>query len=181
MGQKKTLEELQLEIAQVELQTKTHQLKKAKADNDDLEAKEIRRHEANRLRMSELAQGQRNHAATVKACRHKSGGTPKNILKGGGIGSFSIISRTVLPDGVSVLLQCPRCRMIMYPPTPPAKELEAKNAKLFAAAEKQYAIDKVVYAKLIEESEDQGLEHAMRGPTFLFKNAEGVPIIPERV
>lgn len=169
---KKTLEQVQLEIAEVELQTKLLLLGQAKRSNEDFEVKEQRRREGNKRRMSELAAMRRNHEATVKSCRHKSGGSPKSILKGGGIGAFSIITRTIMPDGVTVLLQCPRCRMLLYTPHPSLKESNPK----------QYLKDLEIYNKYLEESQDNGLEHAeMRGPTFFFQNAQGVPVVPVRV
>ena len=167
-----SVEEIQREIALVELQTKRLGLAEAKKRNAEFEATETRRHEANKKRMDELAEGRRNHENVIKTCRHKSGGTPKNILKGGGIGSFSLITRAIMPDGVTILLQCPRCRMMKYPPEP---SLKKANPNL-------YLEELTEYNRLLEESTDNGIEHAeMRGPTFMFKNAEGVPIVPERV
>lgn len=164
-------EDLQREILQVELETKKLLLDEAKKRNLDLKESERRRHDANKTRMRELEEARRNHEATVRKCRHKSGGSPTNILKGGGVGSFSLLSRTILPDGVSVLLQCPRCRMLKYPPTLALKKSDPKA----------YVEELKEYKRLLEESQDNGLEHAeMRGPTFLFQNADGVPFIPER-
>jgi hypothetical protein len=167
----RSLEDLKREIAVVELQTKRLQLERQKRDNELFEEVERRRREGNKRRMSELAEARRTHAATVKICRHKSGGTPKNILKGGGVGSFSIITRTILPDGKTILLQCQRCRMLKYPP----------EASMKKKSPERYAVELAEYNRLLEESMDLGLEHAeMRGPTFMFTNHDGVPIIPER-
>lgn len=168
----KSNEEMQREILEVELQTKHLQLAEARKRNADFEEAERRRHDANQKRMSELAEGRRNHAATVKHCRHQSGGSPANVLRGGGRFAFSLIQRTIMPDGVTVLLTCPRCRMMMYPPSEAMKKADAK----------QYKADLEEYNRLLQKSIDEGIEHnESRGPTFMFKNAEGVPIIPERV
>lgn len=168
---KQTAEELQAEILQVELQTKKLLLAQARRDNAAFVDGEKKRRDNNRRRMAELAEMQRNHAATVKACRHKSGGDPSNILKGGGIGSFSIISRAVMPDGVTILLQCPRCRMLRYPPPASMKKAEPEK----------YLAELAEYNRLLEESRDNGIQHAeMRGPTFFFQTGEGVPFVPER-
>ena len=168
---KRSVEDLQREILEVELQTKEIMLAQAKQNNAEYEAKEQRRHAMNRQRMNEMAEGRRNRAAVVKECRHKSGGTPANILRGGGIGSFSIISRVLLPDGVTRVLQCPRCRMVMYPPT----------AKLKADDPQAYLAQLQEYNRLLEISRESGLEFAeTRGPTFFFQK-DGVPIVPDIV
>ena len=170
--EERSLEEIQRQIAEVELQTKTLLLDQARRSNDDFLTGERRRKEANQRRMAELDELRRNHEATVKRCRHRSGGTPKDIQKGGGIGSFSIISRAILPDGVTILLQCPRCRMLKYPPS---DRLKKEDPKL-------YLQELTEYNRLLEESNENGIEHCeLRGPTFMFKNKDGVPVIPERV
>lgn len=167
----KSMEELQREIAETELKTKQLLLRQAQKSNADFEAAEERRHESNRLRMAELKQGRENHARIVKLCRHRSGGRPQDILKGGGIGSFSVISRVLLPDGVTKVLFCPRCAMIMYPPE---KSLAKQDPK-------KYAEELEEYSRLLAISEEEGLEFAeTRGPTFFFTK-DGVPFVPERV
>jgi hypothetical protein len=58
---------------------------------------------------------------------------------------------------------------------PPQQSLKKEDPKLYLKE-----LDE--YNKLLEQSIEEGLEHAeMRGPTFMFKNEDGVPIIPERV
>jgi hypothetical protein len=161
--------ELQEKILRVELQTKLLSLAEADRQNKGFLENEKRRHQANEQRMVELEAGRKNREAIVQQCRHKSGGTPKNILKGGGIGSFSIISRAILPDGKSILLQCPRCRMLKYPPD---QKLKKTDPKLYARQLEEYNA-------LLEQSME--MENAeLRGPTFLFER-DGVPIIPDRV
>ena len=76
-----------------------------------------------------------------------------------------------MPDGKTILLQCPRCRMMKYPPT---KALKESNPK-------KYAEELAEYNRLLQMSIDEGIEDSeLRGPTFLFENKEGVPFIPER-
>jgi len=164
-------EELQQKILRVELQTKTLLLAEADQRNKQFLDEDRRRRQANRQRMVELEAGRKNREKIIKSCRHRSGGTPKNILKGGGIGSFSILSRAILPDGKSILLQCPRCRMMKYPPS---QALKKEDPKLYAKALEEYN-------DLLEKAIDEGLEFGeTRGPTFLFEK-DGVPIIPDRV
>ena len=165
-------EELQAEILRVELETKTLQLAEARQRNHDFIEVEKRRRQANQQRMTELETGRKTRERIIKICRHRSGGTPKNILKGSrSAGSFSLLTRAILPDGKSVLIQCPRCRLMAYPPNPSLKKEDPKR----------YAQELEAYNSLLEQSIEEGLEHAeTRGPTFLFER-QGVPIIPDRV
>lgn len=168
---KMSLEEINREIAAVELETKRLMLAEQKKRNADFSEAERRRHEANKKRMDELEQANKNHERIVRTCRHRSGGTPANLLRGGGRFSFSLITRAVMPDGKTILLQCPRCRMMKYPPT---KALKESNPK-------EYAEELAEYNRLLQMSIDEGIEDSeLRGPTFLFENKEGVPFIPER-
>lgn len=162
--------EMQAAILRVELQTKMLGLNEAARKNKEFVENERNRHESNRRRQAEMAEQARNQAGTEQQCRHQSGGKPDNILKGGGIGSFSIISRAIMPDGVTVLLQCARCGMKRYPPTDALKKEDPRK----------YLAELTEYNKLLDDAVATDME-PLRGPTFVFKNAEGVPIIPERV
>lgn len=168
--QNMSTEEMQRAIARVELQTKMLGLRAAERQNHEFEETERLRHEANRKRQSELRQMDAAQRAREDECRHKSGGKPDSLLKGGGIGSFSIISRALMPDGVTILLQCARCGMKRYPPTDALKKSDPKK----------YLEELDVYNKLLEQAVEADMS-PLRGPTFVFKNAEGIPIVPERV
>lgn len=180
-----TGEALQERIAQVELQTKMLNLRAAERANRDFEQRDEINAKQNAQRQKELAQLEQVHEANVRACRHKSGGRPGNILKGGGVGSFSTITRTLMPDGVTVFLQCARCRMRKYTPEKPVKPLGDAATKIalakYEAALTKYADDLEEFNELHEQSVDAGFDNFMRGPTFAFKTAEGVPFIPARV
>jgi hypothetical protein len=156
----------------VELQTKRLQLAQAKRSNEEYEQREEQRHRNNKMRQAQLAGIAAAEQSMVAQCYHKSGGYPKNILHGGGSNSFSLITRAVMPDGVTILLQCSRCRMKLYPPT----------QKLRKADPKQYKADLQKFNDLLKLSEEAGApDNVIMGPTFAFKNEEGVPFIPERV
>jgi hypothetical protein len=171
----RSLEEIQREILEVELETKKLNLAEAKQRNAEFVQREEMRRKHNRQRMSELKAGRDAAEAVVRECRHKSGGNPTNILRGGGIGSFSILTRALMPDGVTRLIQCSRCRLKVYFRLLTAPE-EAKLQKGDPDKFAHYLEGK----RLFEISKDQGLEHAeLRGPTFFFQNEQGVPIIPE--
>ncbi len=172
-------QEMRERILENDFKTSERKLRAAEREEARYEQEEALRHKKNTTRQKELADGRRTMAAIQKACRHMSGGKPGNVLKGGGIGSFSIITRYKMPDGVTYLLQCARCRMMLYTPTKPAKA-EFDKPALFEAAMKAYEVEKAHFDELFEKSMDAGLEE-MRGPTFMFKNADGVPVIPARV
>jgi len=176
-------EELVQRIAEVELETKLLNLKAAERSNADAEQREELRHRQNQQRQSELAQLRAARLATVRSCRHKSGGRPETILKGGGVGSFSVISRTLMPDGVTLFLQCPRCRMAEYTPEKPVKPVGATAKALEDYQDKleDYAATMDRFNDLLEASIDAGFDNFMRGPTFAFKTEDGVPFIPARV
>jgi len=178
-------EQLTQRIAEVELETKLLLLRTAERTNAEAEQHEEQRQKQNQQRQTELAQLRQAREATVRACRHKSGGRPGNILKGGGVGSFSIISRTLMPDGVTLFLQCPRCRMAEYTPEKPVKPVgEAATATALEEYKdklQDYAAAMDRFNGLLEASIDAGFDNFMRGPTFAFKTAEGVPFIPARV
>ena len=169
-----SLDEIQREIAQVQLQTARLGLAEQKKTNAEFIQKEAARREANKRRMDELQVARNNRYATIRECRHRSGGNPKRILRGGGKNSFSLISRSVMPDGVTVLLHCQRCRLALYTP------VENGSRQLWF---KTYAEEQAYYEKRLEESIEEGCsEHnEQRGPTFMFQNAQGVPVVPARV
>ncbi|HEV2099327.1 MAG TPA: hypothetical protein VGR45_10420 [Stellaceae bacterium] len=163
-------EDLQKHILRVELHTKMLQLAQAARSNEQYEEAERRRRAANRQRMKELKDARLAQERIERSCRHRSGGTPDNILRGGGIGSFSTVTRAIMPDGVTVFMQCPRCRLKRYTP-----EVHLKHED-----PKRYAKELDEYNELLEASIENGLA-PLRGPTFTFTNSEGVPIIPRRV
>lgn len=168
---KEEMEEIQQEILETELETKRLGLAKAQRDNAEYVANEEQRHRKNRQRMAELKTGRETKWAIIQGCRHKAGGTPKNIQRGGGIGSFSVLSKAVMPDGVTALYQCPRCRLMMYTPSKKQRQLWFQT----------YEAEMAYYSKIKEQCEEEGIQdNETRGPTFLFQK-DGVPIVPERV
>lgn len=177
-GEGKSLEQIQHEIASLDLQTKQLNYAEAKRKNELFIQHEEQRHRHNRQRQGELAQIRASAQAVVNGCRHKSGGSPKNILRGGGIGSFSIISRALMPDGVTVFLQCARCRMKEY-----FRKFSDKEESRLKKGNEEMHEHYLKVKKFYDMSVEIGLEHAeLRGPTFFFQDADtGVPLIPQMV
>ena len=169
------IEALQKRIAEVELETKLLLLTKTEREIALMKAEDAQRHKSNQMRQAELRQLREARQAVINPCRHKSGGRPDNIMKGGGVGSFSIITRAVMPDGVTLFLQCARCRLALYTPERPVGK-DATPTKM-----KQYAEEMDKFNALLEASIDAGFDNIIRPPTFAFKNADGVPMIPARV
>ena len=107
---KMSLEEIQREIAEVELQTARLGLEAQKKTNADFVEKERRRREANQKRMDELAVARNNYYAQIRECRHRAGGNPKSHLRGGsGANAFSVLTRNIMPDSMTILVTCGRC------------------------------------------------------------------------
>jgi hypothetical protein len=170
--------ELNLRVLRAQVKTAENNLKQSERDNAKFEQDEEQRHKKNTERQADLAQIQRAKDARIAKCRHKSGGRPGNILKGGGIGSFSVISVAIMPDGVTEYLQCPRCRLGVYTPVAPDPLLKRDDPGKYAAALEEYADKLEEFNEMKEASLESGLS-PMRGPTFSFKK-DGVPVIPAR-
>lgn len=121
---------------------------------------------ANRRRQGELLQGRRNAANKVAGCRHRQGGFRHKLFTGDGKPMVTIF---VMPDGVTRLYQCARCRMMEYTP----------HIDLKAREPKEYERRVALCAKLESLYEESGLD-LIKGPTFLWSR-NGVPFLPERI
>lgn len=182
----KSLEQMQREITETDLETKRLQLAEAKSRNAHFAQTEETRRKTNQQRQEEFKHTAASTRATQKDCRHKSGGSPTNIHKGGGKFSFSLLTRTIMPDGKTELIQCQRCFLKLYGRERTGAEI-AKLKALDAADEKKGGTatryeDHLWWVKLRETSIEDGIpDNVMRGPTFTFQNAEGVNFIPELV
>lgn len=173
----KTAEQMQREIMEVELETKRLQLDEQKKRNAEFKASEDRRHAHNKMRQGEFEQGRRAQKALEAGCRHKSGGSPENILRGGGKFAFSLLTRAVMPDGKTELIQCQRCRLKLHG----RERTAAEEAKLKAKSPEKHA-EHLEWKRLREISIEDGIEHStMRGPTFIFQDERGVNFIPDMV
>jgi hypothetical protein len=182
----KPIDSLQREIAETELQTKQLQLAEARERNAKFLQHEEIRHRSNQQRQAEFKQAAASNRALQKDCRHKAGGSPSNIHRGGGKFAFSLLTRAIMPDGKTELIQCQRCRLRLYgrERTPveieKLKELDAADAKKGIVATRYE--DHVWWLKLRETSIEEGIpNNEMRGPTFNFQNADGVNFIPDMV
>lgn len=158
--------QLNIRIAEAELKTKELLLRSAERSNAELEAADKRKQKTNEERQLLLNSERASYEARILACRHKSGGTHAKDLRGRGIGSFSVLKRTLMPDNVTIFLQCSRCRM---------KEL-TPSLELKLADPERYAKKLEWFNRMLEEAEESGLA-PMRGPTFLFTR-NGVPYVP---
>lgn len=174
-----TTEQMQARITANDLKISERKLAAAEREEAAFAQADAQRRKSNQQRQAELANGRATAKAIQKKCRHMSGGRPGNILKGGGIGAFSIVTRYLMPDGVTHLLQCARCRLKEYTPRKPLKA-EFDTEAAFSKAMRVYEAQKEAFDELYAASEDAGLAE-MRGPTFMFKNSDGVPVIPAMV
>lgn len=184
----KPLTDINREIAETELLTKQLGLAEAKQRNAKFLQHEEVRHRGNQQRQEELRQRRRSTRAIQKRCRHKAGGQPdpEGLLRGGGKFAFSVLTRAIMLDGKTELIQCQRCflRLFGRERTPAEveklKQLDADDAKKGIEATRYE--DHVWWLKLRETSIEEGIpNNEMRGPTFNFQNADGVNFIPDMV
>jgi len=177
----------QAEIARVDLQTKKLGLAEAKARNANFQQAEDSRHKGNRQRQAEIAQTRSNVQARQKQCRHKAGGQAGgDELRGGGKFAHSVLTRAIMPDGHTELLQCSHCDLMLYGRELTPAEI-AKLAALDAADEAsgipfRRVADHEEWTRLRQVAIEDGIpNNVLRGPTFIFQDANGVNFIPERV
>ena len=182
----KSLDQIQREIIETDLQTKQLQLAEAKDRNAKFMQAEETRRKSNSQRQTELKQGAANKRKAQKGCRHKAGGSPSNIHRGGGKFAFSLLTRAIMPDGKTELIQCQRCSLKLYGRERTSAEVAAMKAA--DAADEKKGIPATRYEdhqwwlKLRETSIEDGIpDNVMRGPTFNFQDADGVNFIPEMV
>lgn len=167
------LEQIQMENAVLQQRILKAQLQREEMLIEETEQALVTRNEhkrlikmANRRRQGELSQLRRAQAAKVLGCRHRQGGFRHKLFTGDGKPMVSVF---VMPDGVTKLYQCARCRMMEYTPHIDLKAREPEEYKRRVA----------LCAKLEELYEESGLD-LIKGPTFLWSR-NGVPFLPERI
>jgi hypothetical protein len=160
-----SLQEIQMAIAQADLQAKLLDLDRIKDENKRRLAVKQANEDFNRQIQEEIRSQKRILEFAQSVCRHRMGGKYQNVWAGDG---KPCIAKTQMLDGYTWLLQCTRCRLKLFTPHP---SLAKTNPE-------QYAKDMAAYQKLWELAGDSGLDE-IRGPTFTFVK-DGVPFIPQR-
>ena len=161
-----SLDEIERLIRLADLQTTMLDLERVREDNASRIAKKLATAKFNRELQENLASEQAKLQWIRDHCRHRSGGYHNDITQGDG---KPCIARTQMLDGVTIMLQCLRCRTKVFTPHP----------SLLQTDPNQYREDMELYKRMLELSYDSGMSE-IRGPTFQFVQ-NGVPIIPVRV
>jgi hypothetical protein len=185
---KKSNADLQTEILETDLETKRIALEQTREQNAAWKQRRdvSARTNANRQHQFKMDHASQRHAQE-HICQHMAGGDADgNPLEGGGKFAFAIVSATLMPDGVTYFMQCPRCRMKLYGRNRPAAE-EARMAALARekgpeSPEAQAYADHIWFKEVFKlwQKEGLGKKSLMRGPTFGFNRVEdGAPVIPD--
>jgi hypothetical protein len=164
-----TLEQIQLMLAQADLQMRMLELDRIRDESVKRIAKKEALVKFNAQIQEQIRSEQALIAYAQSVCRHRQGGKAssdgRHVWAGDGP---PCVAKTQMLDGVTWLLQCIRCRLKVFTP----------HLQHYSGRPEQYAKDKALYEKLWELSADSGLDE-IRGPTFQFTK-DGVPFIPQR-
>lgn len=177
--QKRSLEEMQRQLLDTQIETAQIGLEKAKADNDQYRQTQAQRSSQNKQRQAILAQEAANREAIQRACLHKQGGGPEDRYEGDGKSCLTL-SRVFFSN--NFLIQCNRCDLALQRPHPKRKsprplfrgETEAQIEARIAL----YNEDVTRYEGLLREARGNKLR-PMLGPTWEYSDDEGTIFIPE--
>jgi hypothetical protein len=161
-----TNEELQTRVLRMQATREVINLEEAEEAQKKNAAAKAERARSNAQRQSEMKQISAMHANIQKMCRHRQGGFRHKLYSGDGKPG---VTKFIMPDGVTALYQCSRCRLKVY--TPHAN-LQKRDPKLYAAL-------KAFTDRLEELHQESGLD-LIKGPTFAWMK-DGVPFVPEMV
>lgn len=176
MAEKKS-EDLQRELIETQLETARISLEQQKDQNAAYQSRKRVAAATNAQRQAQLAMDRSNLRAIQMNCQHSAGGEAGgDPTQGGGKFAFSVLTQAIMPDGKTVLVQCPRCRLKLY-----GRELNPREvARLEKSNPEKYA-DHIWWKELMKVSKKEGTpNNVMRGPTFMFEK-DGVNFIPEMV
>ena len=182
----KTNEDLQREILETTLEQQKIALDQTRDQNAAYRQRKEVASRANANRQRQFAHDRANLRAIQKKCQHMAGGDAGgDPLEGGGKFAFSTISKTIMPDGVTDLLQCPRCRLMLYGrilSKPEEARLEAAASKAGDGSKAWEKWDDYLWYKellALHRKEGLGKKSVMRGPTFDYTRGDGLRVIPD--
>lgn len=170
----KSTDDLQREVLEAQLETAKINLEQSKDQSAAYrQRKEVCR-KANESRQRGFAAKRESLKALQHRCQHMAGGEAGgDPCEGGGKFAFSTLSCTIMPDGVTMLLQCPRCRLMIYGRTRSAQD----EARLQGKALEDHLWWKELYT--LYRKEGLGKKALMRGPTFNFTRPDGTSAVPD--
>lgn len=173
-----SVEELQRQLAAVQLETAQLQLEQQREANMTLKQQREARSRLNRQRQAQLAKEAATTAAIQAMCLHKQGGGPDDVYEGDGKSAL-VLSRIFFAN--NYLIQCPRCDLALQRPHPALKSKKLRDGETASERDtrvKKYNEDLAHYNKLLAEAKSNKLR-PMLGPTFEFTDEDGTPFVPE--
>lgn len=182
----KSNEDLQRELLETQLDTAKIALEQTREQNSNYRQKRDAANRSNAQRQRQFTADRLSLRALQKGCSHMAGGDAgSNPTEGGGKFAFTTLSCTIMPDGVTKLLQDPRCRLMLYwrerTPQEEKKMQEAANKagenSKAALAWEDHEWGKELYR--LYRREGLGKKSVMRGPTFDFTKQDGTRVIPD--
>jgi hypothetical protein len=186
MAEKKNNDELQREILEAQLEQSKITLEQTRETSAAYRQRKESTARANAQRQRQFTADRANLRAIQKRCQHMAGGDAGgDPLEGGGKFAFSTLCCTIMPDGVTRLLQDPRCRLMLYgrERTPQEEtKMEALAAKAKPGSQEWLAWDDHLWWKdllRLFRKEGLGKKAIMRGPTFSFRKEDGTNVIPD--
>lgn len=126
----KTLDEIQHEIAAIQLQTARINLEKAKDENAKYEANNALRSRLNRQTQRQLRTDHYERARVIRDCTHRQGGSPGRERRGDGPSALRVV---ILPD-TRTLIMCANCPLRVFSPLPTDKSPRQKPGETAAEA-----------------------------------------------
>lgn len=179
-------EDLQRQILEAQLEREKISLEQTQDGSAAYRQRKEVATRANKNRQRQLSRDRANLRAIQMRCEHMAGGDAGgDPLEGGGKFAFSTISCTLMPDGVTKLLQDPRCRLMLYGrERTPQEKRKMEAAAIKAGPESKDAVawqDHLWWEELhkLWRKEGLGKKSLMRGPTFDFTTENGLRIIPD--
>jgi hypothetical protein len=172
----KGLQEIQAEIARIELETAQIRLEQMKEENETYRARKAARLRANEQNLAQLRADHAEKRAVIATCTHRQGGSPGRERKGGGPSALRVV---ILPDSRE-LVMCANCPLRVFSPFPGAKnpaQMRGESKAEAKARVEQYSVDLTEFERLKELSQDQLTPEAASpmhcGKTFAFAGGDG--------
>ena len=176
---KQTLDEMQREILEVQLETARISLAKAKAENQAWHEREKSQEISNQQRQAHLANVEAKRQGIQAVCLHRQGGGPEDRYEGDGKSCLTL-ARVFFSN--NFLIQCNRCDLALQRPHPKRKSTKplfsGETQKQIDARIKLYNEEVVRYEGLLREAKGNKLR-PMLGPTWEFTDEDGNNFIPD--
>lgn len=176
---KRSLDDIQREILEVQLETAKISLSKARSENQAWHEREESHKISNAQRQAHLVQVERNREAIQSSCLHRQGGGPEDRYEGDGKSCLTL-ARIFFSN--NFLIQCNRCDLALQRPHPKRKSprpiFDGETQEQVKKRVKLYNEEVTRYEQLLREAKGNKLR-PMMGPTWEYSDEEGNIFIPE--